>query len=188
MADRIHYTIGPTSESSVSMQVLQSGLMARRRHILFFEHYGGQVAYDKENPENSHVELWFDGSRLVCRDQGRKRVKALTLLAVFQRDILEADRHSKIAFRSDRIQRQGPNRFRIEGTVTIRGNSRPATVEVAVVRLGSDRLEIDASGTVRLSAYGVKPKRAFFGLATLKDEVVLRFLLWPERVAAPKMV
>ena len=56
--------------------------------------------------------------------------------------------------------------------------------EVVVIQNGKDRLEIDGTARLRMSDYGIDRPTAFFGLIGTKDEVVLRFLLWPERTAA----
>jgi polyisoprenoid-binding protein YceI len=178
------YTIRPTGESSVAVQVFKSGLLARRKHILFLEHYRGQVEYDCEEPEKSRVELVFEANSVVCRDQWLNPEKRQGLLAFVQREVLAVDRHAQIAFSSDRIERKSPTRFELEGPLTIRGSSRRVTFEVVVLPNGKDRLEIDGTARVKLSDYGIDRPSALFGLIGTKDEITLRFLLWPERGAA----
>ncbi len=166
------------------MQVFKSGLMARRKHILFLEHYRGLVEYDSEHPERSRVELFFEANSLVCRDEWLKPDKRRELLAFVQKEILAADRHAQIAFSSDRVERRSPTRFELEGKLNIRGSSRSVVFEVVVLPNGKDRLEIDGTATIKLSDYGIDRPRALFGLIGTKDEISLRFLLWPERAAA----
>jgi polyisoprenoid-binding protein YceI len=178
------YTIRPTGESSVAVQVFKSGLLARRKHILFLEHYRGEVEYDHEHPEKSRVELAFEASSMVCRDQWLKPEKRRELLSFVQQEVLAADRHAEIAFSSDRIERKSPTRFELEGTLRIRGSSRPVVFDVIVLPNGKDRLEIDGTARVKLSDYGINRPSSFFGLIGTKDEITLRFLLWPERAAA----
>jgi polyisoprenoid-binding protein YceI len=60
------FIIRPTSDSSVAAQVFKSGLMARRKHVLFLQQYSGEINYDCENPENSRVQLVFDPTSVVC--------------------------------------------------------------------------------------------------------------------------
>jgi polyisoprenoid-binding protein YceI len=179
-----HYTIQPTSESSVAVQVFKSGLMTKRKHTLFFQRYRGRVEYDSENPENSRVELAFDANSVVCRDEWLKPDKRGELLAFVQKEVLAADRHEQIAFTSERVERKSPTRFEMAGTLSLRGNSKPVVSEVVVLPKGKDRLEIDGSARIKLSDYGIEWPRAFFGLIGTKDEIKLRFLLWPERAAA----
>jgi polyisoprenoid-binding protein YceI len=72
----------------------------------------------------------------------------------------------------------------LEGTLSIRGSSKPVIFEVVVLPNGKDRLEIDGTAKVKLSDYGIDRPSTFFGLIGTKDEITLRFLLWPERAAA----
>ena len=178
------YIIRPTSESSVAVQVFKSGLMARRKHVLFLQQYSGEVDYDCENPENSHAQLVFDATSVVCRDEWLKLEKRQSFLSFVQKEVLAADRHEKITFSSERINRISPTRFQMQGTLNLRGLAKPVLFEVVVIQNGKDRLEIDGTAQLRMSDYGIDRPSAFFGLIGTKDEVVLRFLLWPERTAA----
>jgi polyisoprenoid-binding protein YceI len=177
------YTIRPTGESSVAAQVFRSGLMARRKHVLFLQQYYGEVDYDCENPENSRVQLVFDATSVVCRDEWLKPEKRQSFLAFVQKEILAADDHEKITFSSNRINRISSTRFQLQGTLNLRGRAKPVIFEVVVIQNGKDRLEIDGTAQLRMSDYGIDRPTALFGLIGTKDEVVLRFLLWPERAA-----
>ena len=178
------YIIRPTGESSVAAQVFKSGLMARRKHVLFVQQYSGEVDYDCENPENSRVQLVFDATSVVCRDEWLKPEKRESFLAFVQEKILAADQHEKITFSSSRIHRISSTRFQLEGTLHLRGQAKPVVFEMVVIQNGKDRLEIDGRAQLRMSDYGIGWPTALFGLIGTKDEVVLRFLLWPERTAA----
>jgi polyisoprenoid-binding protein YceI len=178
------YIIRPTGESSVAVQVFKSGLMARRKHVLFLQRYSGEVDYDSANPENSRVQLVFEAASVVCRDQWLKPEKRESFLAFVHKEILAADQHETISFTSDRIKRVSSTRFQLEGTLTFRGGAKPVLFEVVVIQNGKDRLEIDGTARLRMSDYGINLPSAFFGLVGTKDEVALRFLLWPERTAA----
>jgi polyisoprenoid-binding protein YceI len=178
------YIIRPTSESSVAAQIFKSGLMASRKHVLFLQQYSGEVDYDSENPENSRIQLVFDATSVVCRDQWLKPEKRQSFLAFVQKEILAADDHEKITFSSNRINRISSTRFQLEGTLNLRGHAKPVLSEVVVIRNGKDRLEIDGTAQLRMSDFGIDWPTELFGLIGTKDEVVLRFLLWPERTAA----
>jgi polyisoprenoid-binding protein YceI len=184
LTNETRYTIRPTSESSVAVQVFKSGLMARRKHTLFLEHYSGLVDYDSEHPEKSRVEVFFDANSVVSRDEWLKSEKRRELVAFVQNEILAVDRHAEIAFSSGRVERKSSTRFELEGTLSIRGNSRQVGSEIVVLTHGKDRLEIDGTARIKLSDFDIDRPSAFFGLIGTKDEINLRFLLWPERAAA----
>jgi polyisoprenoid-binding protein YceI len=184
LTNETRYTIRPTSESSIAVQVFKSGLMARRKHTLFVEHYSGLVDYDNEHPEKSRVEISFDANSLVSRDEWLKSEKRRELVTFVQNEILAVDRHAQIAFSSGRVERKSSTRFELEGTLSIRGNSRQVACEIVVLTHGKDRLEIDGISRIKLSDFEIDRPSAFFGLIGTKDEINLRFLLWPERAAA----
>ena len=178
------YVIRPTSESSVAVQVYKSGLMARRKHLLFLQQYCGEVDYDCENPENSRAHLVFDASSLVCRDQWLKPEKRQSFLTFVQKEILATNYHEKITFSSNLVTRLSTTRFQMEGILNLRGSAKSMKFEVVVIQNGKDRLEIDGTVRLRMSDYGIDRPTALFGLIGTRDEVVLRFLLWPERASA----
>lgn len=151
---------------------------------MFFQQYGGEVDYDYENPENSRVQLVFDAASIVCHDQWLKPQKRQSFLAFVQKQILVADDHEKITFSSNRITPISTTRFQLEGTLSLRGRAQPLRFEVVVIRNGADRLEIDGTAYLRMSDYGIDWPTALFGLIGTKDEIALRFLLWPERTSA----
>ena len=180
----VHYTIRPTSESSVGVEVFKTGLMKGRKHVLFFEHYRGELHYGDEIPEeNSRVELVVEAESAVCRDQWLNPQRQASVLACAKNDILATERHAQITFSAERFRRKGSNRFEVEGPLTIRSISKPLVAEVAILKVG-DRLEVDGRARLKLSDYEVEPPRALWGLAGTKNEIGLRFLLFPQRTGA----
>jgi polyisoprenoid-binding protein YceI len=160
------------------------GLMARRKHTFFVEQYSGLVEYDSEHPEKSRVEIFFDANSVVSRDEWINSEKRRELVAFVQNEILTIDRHAQIAFSSGRVERKSSTRFELEGTLTIRDNSRQVACEVVIVPHGKGRLEVDGTARITLSDFHIERPSALFGLIGTKDEINLRFLLWPERVAS----
>jgi polyisoprenoid-binding protein YceI len=183
------YLVRPTSESSVAVQIFKSGLLTRRKHVLFFQQYRGELDYDCEKPEDSRIKLVFIASQVVCRDEWLTHEKRQSFLDSVRKEMLATDHHEEITFSSARIKRISPTRFELEGTLTLRGIVSPVVFELVAIQHGKDRLEIDGTARFKMSDYGIDRPSAFFGLIGTKDEVVLRFLLWPERTAAaiPKM-
>jgi polyisoprenoid-binding protein YceI len=158
--------------------------MVRRKHTLFVEQYSGLVEYDSEHPEESRVEIFFDANSVVSHDEWLKTEKRRELVAFVQNEILAVDRHPRIAFSSGRVERKSSTRFELEGTLSIHGNSRQVACEGVVLTHGKDRLEIDGTARIKLSNFEIEMPSAFFGLIGTKDEINLRFLLWPERAVA----
>jgi polyisoprenoid-binding protein YceI len=82
-----------------------------------------------------------------------------------------------LKFRSTRVERAGADRFRVDGTLEVRGIARPAQVEVTVRESGRRALALEGRSVVRLTSYGLKPPSAALGAIGTKDEMVVSFRL-----------
>jgi polyisoprenoid-binding protein YceI len=178
---KIPYVIRRTGESSFSAELTRRAIWRKRKHVIFFERYGGKVIYDVENPENSEIEMVVEAEGAVCRDPSMKPVRRKEFAENVRATFLEAGQHPEIRFRSEQIKSITPYRFRLQGPLTLRGITAPAVFEATVVSGGKERMEVDASGTIRLTDYGITPPSSLMGMVRVSDSVRLRILLWPER-------
>jgi polyisoprenoid-binding protein YceI len=62
------YVIRPSAESTFTLEVSKAGLMAGKKHFLFFEQYAGEVDYDSKRPENSSVTLTVEARSVTSKD------------------------------------------------------------------------------------------------------------------------
>jgi len=86
---------------------------------------------------------------------------------------LGAERFPAIRFRADEVVTAGGG-YRLSGTLDIRGNTRPKSVDLGVEDLGDEwRLSCDVQ--VRQSEFGVKPYSMFVGAMKVADEVTVSF-------------
>jgi polyisoprenoid-binding protein YceI len=174
------YLIQPTSESSISAEFFQTGLRRGRKNILFFGRYEGTLTYDADQPEQSQATLMVEAASVICRDQALKPEKRAEHTRHVRENLLATSQFPTMTFSTERITSLGRHRFRVEGPLTLRGITKTGAFEVTVVALGNDRMEVDASGSIRLSDYELPRPSSFFGLIGTRDEVRLRVLLWPE--------
>jgi YceI-like domain len=79
--------------------------------------------------------------------------------------------NGEASFTSSRIVRTGASGGAVEGTLTIKGKSQPARLQVSEPAPGRYR----GGATVLQSAYGIKPYVGFFGALKLRDEVGVEF-------------
>ena len=179
--DKYSYSIRRTSESSVAVEVFKTGLMGRRKHILFVETYGGMLEYDFDNPERSRAELEFDANSIVCRDEWLSPEKRKEFLSTVKGEMLKVSQYPKITFSSGKIRKLAQHRFEVDGTLTIRGIAKPVTAEVAAIPVGKVRFELDITARIKFSDYGMERPSAMMGLIGTRDEMRLRCLLFPER-------
>ncbi len=176
-----HYQIRPSNESISALEVFKAGLLMGKKHVLFFEKYSGEVEYSRERPEESSVRIVVEARSARCRDDWLKPADRKKVLAATVDGMLAADRYPDIAFSSTRIVPKGSSRLEVQGTFSISGTTRPATMDVTITPIGDDRLELDCNSVISLRDYGLKPPSSALGLIRTKDNAIFRFLLWAEK-------
>ncbi len=172
------YAILPSNDSTIAIEVFRTGLMRRKKHILFFENFSGSLRYATTHPESSRVDMWIDAKSVVCRDQWLRRKKQQLVTTHVRDEALAADRHGEIRFSSTRICSKPLRGFVVEGELRIRGISRIVKVNVVLSPRGQDRIQVDGDASVSLSDFGIRRPSSLFGLAGTKDEGLIRLLLW----------
>src|SRR5690606_17660290 len=80
-------------------------------------------------------------------------------------DVLDTRRHPAIVFTA-RVTRTGDDRATLEGTLALKGVSRPLTVHAA-----RDAEAWTAAATIHQPDFGITPYRAFFGALKLRPQV-----------------
>jgi polyisoprenoid-binding protein YceI len=172
------YTISPSIDSTLALEVFKTGLMRGKRHMLFFENFRGELCYVKDCPESSRLNIMIDANSVVCRDKWL-RPKQQKLVASFARtQALDAPHHPEIRFASSRISAKPLRGFVIEGVLKLRGTSRNVRVNVVLTAMTRGRFQIDGDATLSLSDFGIHPPFSMFGLAGTQDQALLRLLLW----------
>jgi polyisoprenoid-binding protein YceI len=121
------------------------------------------------------LELTIHARSLRVRE-GTGGVKALTdsdrsdIEKTINEKVLATGRHPEITFTSTAITATGPDRWDVEGQLTLAGVTRsiafPVTVETA-----ADGRELHARATIVQSEYGIKPYSAMMGALKVADPV-----------------
>lgn len=172
------YSILPSKDSTLAVEVYRSGIMKRRKHLIFFEEFKGELSYVADFPENSGLKMTIDAGSVVCRDKWLRPKKQEEISRYARSKILNVPQHPRISFASEMVIRKPLRGFAICGTLTIREITRTVIVNVVVNQTKPDTLQIDGDTTFRLSDFGIERPSSLFGLAGTKDEVLIRLLLW----------
>lgn len=172
------YTISPSADSTLALEVMKTGLMGRKKHVLFFENFAGELSYIREHPESSRLDISIDALSVVCRDEWLKPKQQRLVTEYARKEALAADRHPEIRFASTRISAKALRGFVVEGVLTLRGTGRNVRVNVVLNPMKRNRLQIDGDATLKLSDFGIHPPSMLLGLVGTKDEALLRLLLW----------
>jgi polyisoprenoid-binding protein YceI len=124
-----------------------------------FKSWHGHVHVDNADVPKSSVEVVVQTGSIEMLD--RQQAEMLK-----DSDFFDVARHPQMTFRSDRIERTGNTTLTVEGLITLRGITRPMTLEIIV----SDRHPDAPPGTryARFRGSG-KIRRSEFGMIKFVD-------------------
>jgi len=179
----VQYTISPSEDSTVAIEIFKTGLLRKHKHLLFFQNFGGELVYSPEQPEASRLNMTIDANSIVCRDRWLKSRKQRRV-AEYARSLANAaGKHPEIRFSSNRVAPKPLRGFVVEGVLNVCGTTRVLKVNLVLSPRTDGRLQLDADSSFRLTDFGISPPSSYFGLAGTKDEAVIHLLLWA-RVSA----
>jgi polyisoprenoid-binding protein YceI len=115
-----------SSHSSVEASVRHLGLSKVR---LAFRSFAGAVDV-AERPEDSSVQVGIEAGSVDTRDPARDE-------HLRSADFLDVAAHPTIEFRSTKVTGSG-RRWQVEGDLTIRGTTRPVTLDATFEGVGND--------------------------------------------------
>jgi polyisoprenoid-binding protein YceI len=105
------------------------------------------VATIAERPEDSTLEIEIDANTIDTKDETRDA-------HMRSDDFFGVEEHPKITFRSTGVRRgEGENEWKVDGDLTIRGNTRPVTVDLEFLGAG-----LDPWGNQRIGFSGAVPE------------------------------
>lgn len=182
-ASEVVYTISPSNDSTVALELAKTGLMKNKKHLLFFEQFEGELRYIPQAPEASKTTFSITAGSLVCRDKWLKPRK-IRKVTSYARQALNVSVFPSITFQSASISAKPLRGYAVEGTLTIRDVSRPARLNIVLTEMSRGALQIDGDATLKLTDFGIEPPKSLLGLIKTQNEVLVRLLLWGRVKAA----
>lgn len=172
------YTISPSEESTVAIEVLGSGLIGRKkRHTLLFKNFRGEMQLVGKDPVGSRILLTVDASSVFCRD-ARMNGKKRQVVAEFARNkALAANVHPEIRFTSTKVEAKALRGFLVTGILQIHGTSRELKINMSFDGTRTRELQLDGDAQLRLSDFDLPRPSALFGLMGTRDEAVVHLRL-----------
>ena len=181
----ISYLIAPSNDSTVAVEVSKKSFFRRSKHFLAFENFNGELQYTPDDLTAWRLKIRVDARSVVCRDKRVKSDKKRRRITDYARGpALAVNEHAEIHFSSNKIIPKRLRGFVVEGTLTIRGETRAVNANVVLSPRKNGRFQIDADATVLLSDFGIEAPSAYSGLVAIDNEVSLRLLLWATPVGA----
>ncbi|MBI4725264.1 MAG: YceI family protein [Rhodomicrobium sp.] len=135
------------------------------RQCAHFLKYDGELLYDEANPENSKVSVTFQTGSIE------------TLVPVFNEHmkgekLFDAMKFPEITFKSTKFDKTGDKKGRVTGDLTIKGVTKPVTLDVTLNFAGAHpmskkpSLGIGAVASIKRADFGVSQGAPF-----VSDEV-----------------
>ncbi len=176
------YTISPSDESLVAIEVSKTGLRRRQKHILSFNRFEGELRFSENDPGIFKMTLTVDAASAVCHDSWLNDRKRRAVAAFACQKALEANANPEIRFTSDSIRSGVLRGFVITGILQIRGTPCVMNFSTTVSSQRNNCLQIDGDAPLRLGDFGLPRPSGFLGLSGTKDAALLRVVL----VAVPQ--
>jgi polyisoprenoid-binding protein YceI len=116
-----------------------------------FNEFSGTIT-TAENPLDSSVTATIKSASIDTRSEQRDG-------HIRSADFLDADTHPEITFQSTGITQKGGD-YKLEGNLTIRGNTKPVSLDLEVSGIGPDpyggtRVGFSAKGSVLRKEFGI---------------------------------
>jgi len=157
-----------TGKSELTVRVYKTGVLSAFGHD---HEIAAPIAGGSVDTSAHRVDLRVDASALRVRDPGAsEKDRAEIQKTMLGPEVLDAEHHHEIAFRSTGAEKAGEGVWRVSGTLTVHGQSRPVEVEVRERDghyVGSARL--------KQSEFGIKPVKVAGGTVKVKDEIRVDF-------------
>jgi polyisoprenoid-binding protein YceI len=139
-----------------------------------FNQFAGTGYFDAENPAASRVELTIQAASVDTRNADRDA-------HLRSNDFFDMENHPEIRFVSTAVQQVDTDNYRVTGDLTIRGVTKPVTVDfeftgTAVDPYGNQRIGVEGKTTVNRKDWGLNWNAALeAGGVLLGEGVVLEF-------------
>jgi polyisoprenoid-binding protein YceI len=164
------YTLDPTHS--------RIGFVARHAMVPkvrgSFNEFNGSGYFDAADPANSKLQLTIKAASIDTGNADRDA-------HLRSNDFFDMDTYPEIAFVSTGVQQTGQDSYRVIGDLTIKGVSRPVTVDFdytgsAVDPYGNKRIGFEGTTTINRKDWGVNWNAALeTGGVLVSEKVTLEF-------------
>jgi hypothetical protein len=158
-----------TGRSTLTVYAYKSGLFSAFAddHVIRAPIAAGSIS-EEGTPA---VEISVRSADLVALDPNLSASKRAEVQArMVGPEVLDVSRYPDITFASTSIERAGPDRWTVRGTLTIHGTAKPSSV---VVTRQDDHYR--GSFAMKQSDFGIKPISIVGGTVKVKDELKIEF-------------
>ena len=145
--------------STTTIDTTHSEISFAVRHMMFakvrghFKAWKAELAFDAEAPSRSKVTVDVDVTSIDTREAKRDA-------HLRSADFFDAEQFPTMRFESTSVEATGEGTYRLSGDLTIRGTTRPVTLDVEQTGSGkdpwgNDRLGFTVKGSISRSEWGL---------------------------------
>lgn len=140
-----------------------------------FTEFDGGFTFDESNPEKSSVKVKIKASSVDLSNHAK------WIGHVTSADILDAKKYPAITFESTKVTKVGPKKLKIEGDLTIKGETKPVTLDATLNKMGKafgkDKIGFSATTTIDRTNFGVN-----YGVPNVGAELEIRIEVEGEKI------
>jgi polyisoprenoid-binding protein YceI len=119
----------------------------------------------------SSVKLRFSTAAIHVLDPKESADNRAKIQKTMETEVLHVSDFPVISFESTGIAADSAGRFRVTGTLTIRGKSSPVTIPVTVTHLDDGTYRVAGTYKFKQTTFGIEPIRLIGGTVRVKDEI-----------------
>ncbi len=168
----------PTGDYTIDPTHSRVGFVARHAMVTkvrgSFNEFEGTGHFDADNPANSQLSLTIQANSIDTRNADRDgHLKS--------NDFFDMETYPEITFVSTSIEQTDDDEYKVTGDLTIKGVTKPVTVEfeydgTAVDPYGNTRVGLEGKTTVNRKDWGVNWNAALeAGGVLVSEKVALEF-------------
>jgi polyisoprenoid-binding protein YceI len=157
-----------TRTSVMTVRVYKAGLLS----VLGHDHeIAAPIARGTVDTGAQQAELQVDADALRVRDPNvSEKDRGEIQKTMLGREVLDSEHHREIVFRSTSAEPAGTGSWKMHGTVTLHGQSRPVIVEVSE-KAG----HYVGHALLKQTDFGITPIKVAGGTIRVKDEIRIEF-------------
>ena len=158
------------TRSKVTVHVGKAGLFSAAGH----EHQVSAPISQGSINESEPGRVWFriDARTLTVLPEKDQAEVQTTM----QQKVLESEQFPEIRFQSTNIQKLAADHWKIEGSLTLHGQTHPVVADVR--RVG---MSYQGRSTIKQTDFGIRPVSVAGGTVKVKDELVIEFSIQPRQ-------
>jgi hypothetical protein len=162
-----------TQRSTIAIHVAKAGLLSAMAHDHTID--APISSGSLRESADPHIEFVVEAAKLTVRADPKVDAKTHAQIQTDMHEMtLESKKFPQIAFRSSRLEKSGAGQWKVEGSLSLHGVTKPVSL---LVKQSGDRYTTHT--VLKQTDFGIKPVSIGGGMIRVKDEVQIDFEIFP---------